>query len=119
MVSGKQTKSAYKKVSGKEAKFAYRKSRSVKVYTDAGPTRQVGGKAKSRGRWSRRSKHSFPRRNVKQKQLECPGAPHNTTSFLINFHKSNSSNDLIGKYCRREVLVDPRDRYEVESVVQT
>jgi hypothetical protein len=115
MVSDKKSKQSNKKEGGRGAKFAYKKSRSVKVCTDGGRESH----ANKRTRWSRRIRQQFSRNRFRKEQLECPGAPHNTTSFLINFHKSNSSNDLVGKYCRREVLSDLRDRYEVESVVQT
>lgn len=117
MVLEKHSKRREKKEKMTKAKFAYKNSRSVKVCSSSSTNKQTGTRNNKPG-WLIRKMKRFPRNKFRKKRLACPGAPHNTTSFLINFHKRDSSNDLISKYGRREVP-DLSDRYEVESVIQT
>jgi hypothetical protein len=115
MVLEKYSKNVKKRTPNKQ--FSYKKSRSVQFTVNHVDSGTEPSKVKKNTKviiGPRRSKriHNLN----KEKPKKCPGAPHNTTSFLINFHKRDSSNDLLGRY--RGVVSDC-DRYEVESVMQT
>jgi hypothetical protein len=64
------------KVKFLKKRFAYKKSRSVK-YNIPYKNHAIIAKVK----------HS------KQKFLSCPNAPHNTTSYLIDFHRADPMED--------------------------
>jgi hypothetical protein len=116
MVVEKYSRSLKKPSKGRD-RFAYKKSRSVKVCENS-KVSNVGSMKMKIALGGTRKLHRSRRSRIRKKQKVCPGAPHNTTSFLINYHKRDSSNDLFGKYGRRSVP-DISDRYEVESVLQT
>lgn len=122
MVLEKFTKNAKRRRgSTRSRQFSYKKSRSVRFTID--PKTPLASK-KERGKpfhIPRRSKRIAYHLQKKLEQKKCPGAPHNTTSFLINYHKRDSSNDLLGRYGRNGGFNsdDLCNRYEVESVTQT
>lgn len=121
MVLEKYSKNVKKRANSRRRQFSYKKSRSVSFCSDADVpvvSKKKQGKAAFAPRRSKRIAFHLQRQ---MKQKKCPGAPHNTTSFLINFHKRDSSNDLLGRYGRNGGFNsdDLCNRYEVESVMQT
>lgn len=85
---------------GKETlKTSFRKnpSRVVKV---VGPKRKLGKESSRHSnnyvkpRYSRYKKHFFElsSKRPKTSPLHCPNAPHNTTSYLMNFHRDEIMN---------------------------
>jgi len=106
-----------RKIRGSRSRFAYKKSRSVQLCKDPKMSTRSMRKREPNVPYLRKMKKIQQRHRYRKKHIECPGAPHNTTSFLINFHKRDSSTDLVGKYGRD--VPNICDRYEVESVIQT
>ena len=116
MVVEKYSKNVKNKVRERRTRFCYKNSRSVQVCKRS--NFQSSKRNLSNSSQNARKMKRYSRSRFRKKPPVCPGAPHNTTSFLINFHKRDSSADLVGRYGTRETS-DPCDRYEVESVMQT
>lgn len=114
-------------------KLSKSKSRTVILYTSK-ENDHVNKRSSSSGRTENSLKNKFS--SLKKKQFrgrkrftpmfrKCPSAPHNTTGYLIAYHKENDSNVLLKSFSE-DIIEETncsffnssycRDQYEVASV---
>lgn len=107
-------------------RISYKKSRCVKICYQI-IDKCVKGRTKPRNfKHNSRRTQQFGRNRIKIPS-KCPGAPHNTTSFIINYHSRNSSDKnrrFLTDSVRFENIFFPAkylendNKYEVSSVIE-
>lgn len=77
-------------------RYSYKISRSVRYLKHEESPKNIAYSRKkisnTPNRFKKSSRKCFKRFN-RVKKLKCPDAPHNTTSFLIEYHRLSSYND--------------------------